>query len=67
MAGSRHFPSTALSLNNNLGLLGISLCDVGTGGHDDIFAQEGVIITVANKQGPSPPHTGINHKHTAIM
>lgn len=38
MAPKHNFPSTVLNLDNNLGLLGISLCDVGTGGHDDIFA-----------------------------
>lgn len=60
VGGSRHFPFTVLSPNNNLGLLGIPLCEVGAGGHDDIFAQGGVIITVANK--PPLPHTGIKHK-----
>lgn len=38
MARNHSFPLTLLFLNNNLGLLGIFLCDVGTGGHDDIFA-----------------------------
>lgn len=58
MGGSRHFPFSVLSPNNNLGLLGIPLCDVGAGGHDDIFARGGVIITVAN--------TGIKHKLLGI-
>lgn len=38
MARNHNFPLTVLFLNNNLGLLGISLRDVGTGAHDDIFA-----------------------------
>lgn len=38
MARNHSFPLTVLFLNNNLGLLGISFRDVGTGGHDDIFA-----------------------------
>lgn len=61
MGGSRHFPFPVLSPNNNLGLLGIPLCGVGAGGHDDIFAQGGVIITVANKQ--RWPSSAATHGH----
>lgn len=63
MGGSCHLPFTVLPPNNNLGLLGIPLCDVGAGGHDDIFAQGGVIITVANEQ--RWPSSAATHGHQA--
>lgn len=66
MGGSRHFPFTILSPNNKLGLLGIPLCDVGAGGHDDIFAQGGVIITVANKQR-RPPSAATRASNTRFL
>lgn len=64
MGGSRHFPFSVLSPNNNLILLGIPLWDVGAGGHDDIFAQGCVIITGANKQR-WPSSAAATHGHQA--